>query len=434
MIDINLLREHPELFKKAAVSKKIEEFDPKKILDLDEQRRNLIQKIEAIKAEKNKASKEIPNLQEAEKQKAIQKMQEIGGNQKDLEEKLNHIENDLKKLLLRAPGIPSKETPEGKDDTENIELYKQGVLPKFDFQIKDHVELGEKLDIIDIKRGVKISGSRFYFLKGDGARLEMAVLMYTLNKLVSKGFTPFIVPLLVGYEAMMGTSYFPGGEEQAYALGVDKESNGQIISDEKYLIGTSEVSVTSYHRDEILKEEELPKLYCGISPCFRREAGTYGKDTHGLYRIHQFQKIEQVIICKNDEKESQKMHAMILKNAEEVLQDLELPYRVVAVCTGDMGQGQYYKNDIETWMPSRNSYGETHSCSTFHDFQARRLNLKYKDKDGQIKFCHTLNNTCIASPRILIPILEIYQNQDGSVTIPKVLRDYMGGKEKIEKK
>jgi len=271
---------------------------------------------------------------------------------------------------------------------------------------------------LDIPRGVKLAGTRSYFLKGDGALLEMATLKYTLDKLVSKGFTPFLVPHLVTDFAMTGTSYFPGGEEQAY----------RVEKDNVNLIGTSEVSVTAYHSGEILKEEELPKKYTGYSPCYRREAGTYGKDTHGLYRIHQFQKVEQVILCKNDPEESKKMHEMLLKNAEEVLQDLKLPYRVVAVCTGDMGQGQYYKNDIETWMPSRDSYGETHSCSTFHEFQSRRLNMRYKDKDGKIHFCHTLNNTCIASPRILIPILEIYQQKDGTVKIPEVLRPYMGGK------
>ena len=231
---------------------------------------------------------------------------------------------------------------------------------------------------------------------------------------------------------MVGTGYFPGGEEQAYALGVKRPSDEHIESDEKYLIGTSEVAVASYHSDEILSEDELPKLYAGYSYCFRREAGTYGKDTHGLYRIHQFQKVEQVILCKNDMEESAKMHAMLLKNAEEVLQELKLHYRVVANSSGDMGQGQYYKNDIETWMPSRNGYGETHSCSSFLDFQSRRLNIRYKDKNGKTQFVHTLNNTCIASPRILIAILECYQNADGTVTIPEILRPYMGGKDTIE--
>jgi len=326
----------------------------------------------------------------------------------------------------------SPETPEGKDDSENKELYTWGKLPKFDFEPLDHMSIAEKCDLIDMPRGAKIAGSRSYFLKNEGMRLEMAIMMYALDKLTKKGFTPFIVPTLVNYEAMMGTSYFPGGEEQAYTVGVQKEKGGAIESDNKYLTGTAEVALTSYHYDEILEEDTLPKLYCGFSTCYRREAGTYRKDTQGVYRIHQFQKIEQVIICKNDAEESKKMHELILKNSEEVLQDLNLPYRVVAVCTGDMGRGQYYKNDIETWMPSRKSYGETHSCSTFHDFQSRRLNLRYRNSEGKINFCHTLNNTCVASPRILIPILEIYQQKDGSVKIPKVLIPYMNGQKTID--
>ena len=229
----------------------------------------------------------------------------------------------------------------------------------------------------------------------------------------------------------MGTSYFPGGEEQAYAVGVRPDRDGPMEADGYYLIGTSEVSVASYHQGETLALAALPRRYCGISSCFRREAGTYGKDTQGLYRVHQFQKVEQVVLCEADDRVSAAMHAELLQNGEEVLQALALPYRVVDVCTGDMGRGQVFKNDIETWMPSRKSYGETHSCSTFHDFQARRLNIKYDAGAGGRKFVHTLNNTCIASPRILIPLLEIYQNADGSVTIPDVLRPYMGGQERI---
>ncbi len=421
MLDINLIRQNPELYKKAAIDKKTN-FDIDNLLSVDEKRRSLQVKVDDLRALKNSASKEIANLQGSQKQAAIDKMQSTTTEEKNLSEELQEIEAEFNNLMLLAQAPASSDTPVGKDDSENVEMYTWGEVTKFDFEPLDHVTLGEKLDIIDIPRGVKVAGSRNYFLKGDGARLELAVLMYTLDKLASKEFTAFLPPLLVNYEAMMGTSYFPGGEDQAYT----------IPSDEKYLIGTSEVSVTSYHGGEILNEDELPKKYAGYSSCFRREAGTYGKDTHGLYRIHQFQKVEQVIICKNDMEESKKMHEFILKNAEEVLQDLKLPYRVVAVCTGDMGQGQYYKNDIETWMPSRNSYGETHSCSTFLDFQSRRLNLRYRDKDGNTKFCHTLNNTCIASPRILIPILETYQNSDGTVTIPAVLRPYMGGKEKID--
>jgi seryl-tRNA synthetase len=385
-----------------------------------------------MRAERNSVSKAIPTMQGDEKQAAITAMKELGDRLKASEEHFAGIDAQWTHDQLLLPAIPLPCVPVGKDDKENVEIKKMGEVPSFSFEPLDHVSLGEKLDIIDIPRGVKIAGSRTYFLKGDGVRLEMAVLMFTLDLLVKRGYTPFLPPLLVQYNAMMGTSYFPGGEEQAYAVGVQKKRGEGIESDEAYLIGTSEVSVTSYHSDEVLTHAELPKRYCGMSPCFRREAGTYGKDTRGLYRIHQFQKVEQVILCENDPKVSATMHAEILGNAEAVLQALKLPYRVVDVCTGDMGRGQVYKNDIETWMPSRGNYGETHSCSTFYDFQSRRLNIKYTDADGNRKFVHTLNNTCIASPRVLIPILEIYQNADGSVTVPEILRPYMGGQEVIK--
>ena len=434
MIDVRQIRENLEHYKKGAKNKgfKVELVD--QLLQMDEELRGLKQAVEQKRSEQNAAAKKISALKGEEKEKAIAEMQGTKDDLKAEEERLRVLEEAYQNLLLLMPAPALDRVPVGKDDTENVEIRSWGEIPKFDFETKDHVQLGEELDILDIPRGVKISGSRFYFLKNEGVLLEMAVLKYTLDKLIKKGFSPLIPPVLVKYEAMMGTSYFPGGEESAFAVGVKKEKGGAIEDDGLYLVGTSEVSVTSYHQGEMLEEAELPKLYAGISNCFRREAGTYGKDTHGIYRIHQFQKVEQVVICKNDPEESAKMHQMILGNAEEVLQDLKLPYRVVDVCTGDMGQGQIYKNDIETWMPSRGKYGETHSCSTFHDFQARRLNLKYKDKDGNKHFVHTLNNTCIASPRVLIPILEIYQQADGSVAIPEVLQPYMLGMKKIEKK
>lgn len=430
MIDLNDLRTRPDAYKDAARKKRIK-VDIDALLTLDEKRRELLKKTEDIRSKKNVISKKVPTLQGDEKKKAIADTKEMGESLKSQEAELGEIEVQWNALLLQVPGIPLPSVPEGKDDTENREVRTWGQLPTFAFEPLDHVTLGEKLDIVDIARGVKIAGSRQYFLKGDGVRLEMAVLAFTLDHLGKKGYTPFLPPLLVHYQAMMGTSYFPGGEEQAYAAGVQKVKDGPVESDAAWLIGTSEVAVTSYHADEVLKEEELPKRYCGISPCFRREAGTYGKDTKGLYRIHQFQKVEQVVLCEADDLTSAEMHKEILTNAEEVLQALNLPYRVVDVCTGDMGRGQIFKNDIETWMPSRKGYGETHSCSTFHDFQSRRLNIKYETKDGQKKFVHTLNNTCIASPRILIPILEMYQNKDGSVNIPEVLRPYMGGQKVI---
>lgn len=423
MLDPKFILQNPDAVREAAQKKHIA-FDVDVFITLDEKRRELQTAYDELRAGKNAASEAISKLQGDEKQTAINRMKEKGDAEKIAGEALTQVEAEWKALLLRAPNPCSLETPEGKDDTENVELYTWNEPRKFDFEPKDHVALGLSLNILDVERGVKIAGSRNYFLKNEGALLELAILRFTLDKLMAKGFEIFLPPLLVNREAMTNTGYFPGGEEQAYS----------IPEDEKFLIGTSEVPVTSYHSGEVLDESELPKMYAGYSYCFRREAGTYGKDTHGLYRIHQFQKVEQVIVCKADPEESKRMHQMILKNAEEVLQDLKLPYRVVAVCSGDMGQGQYYKNDIETWMPSRNAYGETHSCSTFHEFQARRLNLKYKDAEGNKRFVHTLNNTCVASPRILIPVLETYQNADGSVTIPEVLRPYMGGKERIEKR
>lgn len=432
MLDPKIIIQNPDLVKEAARKKHVK-FDVDHFIEVDDKRRALLTELEGIRAKKNAASERIQKLEGDEKKRAIDDMRAVGSEEKQLDEDLRRLEEEWKGLLLRSPGLISPQTPEGKDDSENVELYTWGELPKWDFEIKDHITLGEELDIIDVERGVKIGGSRSYFLKNEGALLELAIMRYTVDKLMAKGFTLFLPPLMVNREAMVGTSYFPGGEEQAYALGVQRPEMEHIESDEKYLIGTSEVSVASYHSDEILAEKDLPKLYAGYSYCFRREAGTYGKDTRGLYRIHQFQKVEQVVLSKDDPEEDKRLHEFLLKNAEEVLQDLKLPYRVVAVCSGDMGIGQYYKNDIETWMPSRNSYGETHSCSTFLDYQSRRLNIRYKDADGKMHFVHTLNNTCVASPRILIPVLEMYQNADGSVMVPEVLRPYMSGRIKIEK-
>ena len=348
-------------------------------------------------------------------------MGEIAERIKGYEKELGPLEDELDELMLLVPNIPAEEVPEGETDEDNVLVREWGEIPQFDFPLKDHLELGEELDLIDMKGAAKLAGSRTYMLKNEGALLELAVLQFTLNHLVEKGFSPMLVPTLVRREPMVGTAYFPGGEEQTYAC----EKDG------KYLIGTSEVPVTAYHSGEILDEAELPRLYAGYSTCYRREAGAAGRDTRGLYRIHQFNKVEQVVVCRNDEEESLRMHEFILGNAEEVVQALELPYRVVNVCGGDLGQPQVQKFDIETWMPSRESYGETHSASRFHDFQSRRLDLRYRDSDGKVHFCHTLNNTGIASPRILISILELNQEADGRIRIPGVLQSYMGGREYI---
>jgi seryl-tRNA synthetase len=361
-------------------------------------------------------------------------MKELGERLKKQEEELALLEVRWQKDLLMLPMIPHPSVPVGKDDSENVEARAEGKPTKFAFTPKDHVTLGTELDIIDIERGVKVSGSRSYFLKGDGARLQQAVMRFAMDSLIAKGWILFNPPLMATWDCLMGTGFFPGAEEQTYAVGAQPARGEAIESDDVFLIGTSEVSVCSYHKDEVLPLSKLPTRYCGYSSCFRREAGTYGKDTHGLYRVHQFEKVEQVVLCEASEEVGMKLFEEIRTNAEEVLKALELPYRILNVCTGDMGKGKVFMQDIETWMPSRNAYGETHSCSYLGDFQARRLNIKYETATGEKKFVHTLNNTLIASPRILIPLLEIYQNEDGSVTIPKVLRPYMNGQEKIVRK
>jgi seryl-tRNA synthetase len=337
-------------------------------------------------------------------------------------------------IMLQLPAVPDPAWPVGADAEENVVVrsWADPALPPKPLEAgrKDHVALGTALNILDFDRGVKLAGSRSYVVRGDGALLYNAVLRYAQDVLVQRGYEPFVVPVLVTEQCMIGTGYFPAGRDQAY-----------VTQDNTVLVGTSEVPLASFHGGEILDEKDLPKKFCATSTCFRREAGAAGKDTAGLYRVHQFDKVEQVVIHKADDAEHIALHEEIIKNAEDILQSLKLPYRVVQNCTGDMGQGKWRMYDIETWMPSRNAYGETHSGSALRDFQARRLNLRYraaasasagggKDK-ATTTFCYTLNNTAIACPRVLIAILENYQNADGTVTIPEALRPYIGGRERI---
>jgi seryl-tRNA synthetase len=442
MLDIKFIRENVELVKRAAQAKRIA-CDVDRLIEVDRRRRDLQLEMDRLR-ERVKEDGQIVGLLRNPKSAGYQKalaegktaeqikaaadrvqaeLTAIKPKLKGLEDSEGPILTEFDELMLTIPQPADPEVPLGKDDTENVELRRVGEVRKFEFEPKDHVQLGADLGIIDIERGVKLAGSRNYILKGDGALLHQAVLRMAQDMMVARGFVPMVVPVLVKEEVMYGTGYFPAGRDQAYLCERDVMS----------LVGTAEVPVTAYHTDEILAEGDLPLKYCAMSTCFRREAGAAGKDTSGLYRIHLFDKVEQVIICKNDVAESKRWHADICKNAEEVLQALGLPYRVVNVCTGDLGQGQVQKFDIETWMPSRKGYGETHSASRFYEFQARRLKLRYRDGAKKVHFCHTLNNTVIASPRILIPILELYQNGDGSVTIPAALRPYMGGRERIEK-
>src|SRR3989338_9121503 len=431
MIDLVHLREHPDLYKHAVRVKRIN-MDIDGFLKLDALYRDLLKNVEDMRAEKNSVSKRIPGMKGPEKDTALAEMKKLSDSLKEREEELKNTEDAWREMQLMLPSLPLKTVPVGETDKDNKEVRTWGDIPTFSFEPKDHATLGEALDILDIPRGVKIAGARSYFLKGDGARLELAVLQFALDSLTKKGWTLFSPPLMANWDCLMGTGFFPGAEEQTYLVGAEKERGGAMENDGVYLICTSEVSVASYHKDETLSASELPKKYAGFSACFRREAGTYGKDTKGLYRVHQFQKVEQVVLSEADEAKSLALFEEIRTNAEDVLRALKLPYRVMDVCTGDMGKGKVFMQDIETWMPSRKGYGETHSCSYLGEFQARRLGITYQVPGSkERKFVNTLNNTCIASPRILIPLLEIYQNADGSVTIPEVLRPYMGGQEKI---
>ncbi len=421
MIDIKPIRENPEKFKKAAKDKRFD-VDIDGLIAIDGELKTVKQQLQDISTEKNRLGKSIPKLAADEKQSALSQLSQLKQQEAEYNERLGSLQPQFDELMQQVPQPADDNVPVGKDDTENVEIRREGQVPHFDFELKDHVQLGLALGIMDIERGVKLAGSRNYFLKGDGALLHWAVLRFAIDLMVGRGYVPMSVPLLMKDEAMRGTGYYPGSEEQTY----------RMEKDELNLVGTAEVPLTAYRMGEILDAGELPLKYVGLSSCFRREAGAAGKDTYGLYRIHQFDKVEQVVVCANSAEESNKYHEEILGNAEAVMRALGLPYRVVNVCTGDLGRGQAKKYDIEAWMPSRGNYCETHSASKFYEFQARRMNLRYKEPATKKNlFCHTLNNTVVASPRILIPILELYQNADGSVTVPAVLRPYMNGKERI---
>ncbi len=408
MLDINFIKENLDLCKTAAKNKN-REVEWGKLLSLDETRRKLIISVEDLRAQRNEISRK-PIEQARVEGKQIKE------SLKGLEEELRRVEEELQILLLTVPNVPDKSAPVGKDSSGNVEVKKWGDMPVFDFTPKDHIALARINDLVDFERGAKVGGFRAYFLKNEAVLMEMGILWYTMRKLVTKGYIPLMAPSLVKEFTLFGNGQFPWGRDEVY----------HFEKDDVYLAGTAEVPVTAYYSDEILKEEDLPKKFVAFSPCFRREAGSYGKDTKGLYRLHQFNKVEQLIISTNDSGKSLTLLEELLANAEEILQDLKLPYRVISMCTGDIGEPQVKKYDIEAWMPSRNAYGETMSDSFMGDFQARRLKIRYRTKDGKTQFCHTLNNTAIASPRILIPIFENYQQKDGSIRVPKVLVPFVG--------
>lgn len=423
MLDIKFIRANPDVVKAGAKKKRIV-CDVDKILALDREWREMTVQIDQLRNEQKKASQVIGAASPADRPKLAEEVKRQKVLLKEKEDLLDVHTKALHELMLRVPNIPAEAVPEGKDDSENVEIKRWGTPREFEFEPRDHIALGEAQNWIDVIAGARIAGSRNYFLKGDLSLLEGAVMRFALELMVKKGFMPLSVPTLVRSEIMVGTGYFPGGEEQAYRCD---------SRDDLCLVGTAEVPVTALHQDEILSHEDLPKKYVAQSSCYRREAGTYGKDTRGLYRVHQFQKVEQVIVDVADAERSIEHHQAIVRNAEEVLQALELPYRIVNVCGGDLGQPQIQKFDIETWMPSRKGYGETHSASRFHEFQARRLNMRYRDAEGTVHVCHTLNNTVAASVRMLIALIENHQRRDGTVHVPAPLRPYMGGRDSIGK-
>ncbi|ETT69224.1 serine--tRNA ligase [Paenibacillus sp. FSL H8-0457] len=427
MLDMKWIREstdHQEELQQVADRKGIA-LSVAELVRLDDQRRTLLLAVEALRQQRNAISQEISALvrqgkpDEAERQK--QQVKTINEELDQQETLYREVNEAYSELLILVPNIVSPDTPVGASDEDNVEIRRVGELPVFDYQFRDHVTLGELHRMVDIPRGVKTAGTRSYYLTGIGAMLHRAVQQLAVDMLVAKGFILMDVPLTVRTEAMQNTAFFPLGQDQAF----------QITEQDKWLVGTSEVPLVSFYCGEIVDVAEPIRL-AAASLCFRSEIGSGGRDVHGLYRVHQFAKVEQVVLCEASTEASEQLLQEITANAEELLQKLELPYRVVAVCTGDMSQKTYKQYDIETWMPSRGAYGETHSSSNLLDFQARRSNIRYRDAEGKLRYCHTLNNTAVASPRILIPLLENHQQPDGSILIPKALRPYMNGMERIE--
>ena len=417
MLDINYIRENTEKVKHSVQARKAD-VDLDRILELDDKRKDLIKRIDEKRAKRNISSKDKPD------QFQLESLQHLKSEIEELEPRLREIENDLKNLMLMVPNILLDEVPIG-DVSKNKVIRKSGEPPKFSFKPKDHIELGKSLDIIDFERGVKVSGFRGYFLKNEGAILQLSILNYALDHLVSKGYHLVIPPVVVRGFALEGSGQFPWGREETYKFEGEEDA---------WLAGTAEVALMAMHSGETFDLKELPKKYVGFSSCFRTEIGSYGKDTKGLYRVHEFYKVEQVVLCENDEQQSLGFFEELQENTEEIMQELGLPYQVIVNSSEDIVKKAALQYDIETWMPSREAYGETHSNSIVLDFQTRRLKIRYRDKDGQVKFCHALNNTAIASPRILIAILENFQQEDGSIKIPEVLQKYTNFSEILPKK
>jgi seryl-tRNA synthetase len=416
MLDIAFIRKNPDIVRAAITNKRLS-LDLDDLMAADKTRRDAIGLLDAKRSRKNELSALIPKASKEDRPKLVEEAKEIRGQIEQLEPELNEANKRFDDLMLRVPSIPRPEVPLGKGEEDNVEIRKIGTPKTFAFKPRDHVELMTMLGLVNWDGPRRYAGGRSYALVREGALLELAVTRLAVDILHKRGLSIVVPPVIVKERALIGTGFFPLGREEAYG----------IPDDDLFLVGTSEVPLVSLHTEETLNAADLPIRYAGISPCFRREAGAHGKDTRGLYRVHQFTKVEQVVFCLPDEEIAEKEHYELLANAERVLAALEIPYRVAIACTGEIGLGQTRKHEVESWMPGRAAYAETHSCSTMGDFQARRSNIRVRLADGTLSYPYTLNNTAVASPRILIPLLENHQNEDGSVTLPKALVPYMNG-------
>jgi len=414
MLDIKFIRENKDIVIAGAKKKHIK-VDIEKLLSLDDKRRELQKKFDDTRAAQHAASEKIAKASAEERSILIGEMGKVKEELTSTEEALAEVMKEWRLLMLHVPNVPDMTVPDGESDADNQEVKTWGDIPTYPFEPKNASELLIQNDMVDLERGTKVAGFRGYFLKNDGARLVWAMERFVQDRFMNReGFQPMIVPSLVRKEPFMGTGYLPQSEEDLY-----KTQDGD------YLAGTAEVAGMGYYMNEIIEKEQLPIRFFAFSPCFRREAGSHGKDEKGIFRVHEFVKYEQIVLCEASHEESVKQHEELTKNSEELLQELKLPYHVVLNCGGDIGLGQVKKYDIEAWMPSEKKYRETHSSSYFHDFQTRRLNIRYRDGEN-LKFAHSLNNTALALPRILCHIVENYQQADGTIVVPEVLRSYMG--------
>lgn len=428
MLDITFIRENAAKVAEAAKNKGVP-LDVNEVLSLASKRRELLSKVEEYRRERNRASKSIGAERDAAKRtSAIKKMQGLKEQGSGWEKELSSLDATLHALMLRVPNIPAADVPIGDGDAANSIVETHGKLPAFSFQPKDHIALGASLDLIDLERGVSVSGFRGYYLKNEGALMHVGLLMLAIAELRKRGFTLMVPPTILKGFALTGSGHFPFAEQEIYEIANPARLAGEKEKERMFLAGTSEPALLAYYADKKLERGALPIKVAGISPCYRSEVGSYGKINKGLYRLHEFWKVEQVILCANSMEETEKYFQELLEVPKTLLEKLELPYRIVNVCTGDMGEGKYRMYDIETYMPSLNAYGETHSNSALTDWQARRLNTRYETEGGAVQFVHTLNNTAIASPRLLIALLENHQQEDGSVRVPKALQPYVGTK------